>query len=321
MTEKNQYYQGEFLGRWIAGELSRDELQSFENWLTEHPEEKPHFMEMREIWQASTQFEIAPVKDADENWQTIVSKTAQAPTNVTPLRSNFSRWISAVAAAAVVLIGLYWWQISQVTTISVPRAAQLTHTLPDGSTIILNAESSIQYKESSYSTDREITLTGEAFFQVNPGKAFRVISGFASTEVLGTSFNVKARDKTVAVACATGRVSVSSLLVNTAAVILVPGYATTVLENESPQPPMEIAAGALSGWRNGEFYFSSTPLADVFAEIERQFDVIIVTNKDFSGQPFTGQFSRTTVNEALDIVCITSGLNYIIQGDNEFLIR
>ncbi len=321
MTEKNQYYQGEFLGRWVAGELSRDELQSFENWLAEHPDEKPHFTELREIWQASAQFKIAPVKHADENWQTIAKRTAQAPPNITPLRRNFSRWASAVAAAAVVLIGLYWWQISQVTTISVPRAEQLTHTFPDGSTVILNAESSIQYKKNSYSTDRRITLTGEAFFQVSPGESFQVISGFASTEVLGTSFNVKARNKKVAVACATGRVSVSSLLVDSAAVILAPGYTTTVEEYESPQPPTEIAAGALSSWRNGEFYFSSTPLAEVFAEIERQFDVRIISTKDLSRLPFTGQFERTTINEALDIVCLTSGLSYTVRADNEFLIR
>ncbi len=321
MTKKNQYYQEEFLGRWAAGELSRDELQSFENWLAAHPEEKIHFTEMREIWQASAQLEISPVKYAEENWQVVAEKTSQAPANVTPIRRNFTRWASAVAAAAVILIGFYWWQISQITTISVPRAEQLTHTLPDGSTVILNAESSIQYKESSYPADRQITLSGEAFFQVTPGESFRVISGFASTEVLGTSFNVKLRNNKVAVACASGRVSVSSLQVDTSAVILTAGHATTILENESPHPPTEIASAAVSSWRSGEFYFSSTPLADVFAEIERQFDVSIVSKNDLSGLPLTGQFERTTINEALDIVCLTSGLSYISQANNEFLIR
>lgn len=321
MTEKNRYFQGEFLGRWVAGELSQDELQSFENWLAEHPEEKAHFAEMREIWQASAQFEISPVRHADENWQIVAEKTSQAATNITPIRRSFTRWASAVAAAAVILIGLYWWQISRVTTISVPRAEQLTHILPDGSSVTINAESSIQYKKSSYSTDRQIALTGEAFFQVTPGESFRVISGFASTEVLGTSFNVKARDKKVAVSCATGRVSVSSLQAETSAVILMPGFATTVLENKSPHPPTQMAVAALSGWRNGEFYFNSTPLTEVFAEIERQFDVSITANKDFSGLPFTGQFDRTTINETLDIVCLTSGLRYTTRADNEFIIR
>ncbi|MBT1697926.1 FecR domain-containing protein [Fulvivirgaceae bacterium PWU4] len=86
--------------------------------------------------------------------------------------------------------------------------------LPDGSTVLLNDSSQLSYRESEAEGFREVTLTGEAFFDVKPSttKAFVVRSGNVKTTVLGTSFNISARphQKQVVVTCTRGKVQVSN---------------------------------------------------------------------------------------------------------------
>lgn len=85
--------------------------------------------------------------------------------------------------------------------------------LPDGSTVLLNDSSQLSYRESEAEGFREVTLTGEAFFDVKPStKAFVVRSGNVKTTVLGTAFNISARprQKEVVVTVTHGKVQVSN---------------------------------------------------------------------------------------------------------------
>ncbi|MFQ5771306.1 MAG: FecR family protein, partial [bacterium] len=110
--------------------------------------------------------------------------------------------------------------------------------LPDNSEVNLNAESSIKYPPKSWAKQREVILTGEAFFKVaEVGTPFSVRSGFVVTSVLGTSFNVRARGIQVEVACVTGKVSVKSLQKAYEPVILSPGLASLVQQDSAPAQP------------------------------------------------------------------------------------
>lgn len=322
MNKAKNYHDGEFIGRWAAGALSADEQQAFERWLAENPAEQKQFAELREVWQISAQMDFPPVQYADVVWDAVSKQTIKKAPNITPLRRPVWPRFVAVAAAVIILLGFYgWWQSARVFEISVPSAAQLIHTLPDGSQVTINAASSIRYHKSSFMENRQIELDGEAFFEVKPGIQFRVLSGFAVTEALGTSFNVKAWGKKVAVTCASGKVQVSSSQLTASPVILTPGFGTVVAENQPPQPPQSQNAKQLAAWRDGEFHFISTPLAEVFAEIERQFAVQIEVKKSARYLVFTGQFDKNDVRAALDIVCLSSGLSYALTAEKQYVIR
>src|SRR5690606_4696634 len=102
------------------------------------------------------------------------------------------------------------WIGSGVVSIATKNGEIRQVQLPDGSTVTLNAASTIEYNSLTWFLRRKISLNGEAFFKVLKGPSFSVGAGKASVEVLGTSFNVKQRNDIVSVACFTGKVTVNT---------------------------------------------------------------------------------------------------------------
>ncbi|MCB1128051.1 MAG: FecR domain-containing protein, partial [Verrucomicrobiae bacterium] len=121
----------------------------------------------------------------------------------------------AASLALLMLIALAaWWGLSrwsgaELTTLRTGAGERQTHALPDGSTVILNANSMIQYVARS---PRELTLAGEAYFEVvparSPGDHFRVKTRDGRVTVMGTRFAVYDRGAGTRVAVAEGRVAV-----------------------------------------------------------------------------------------------------------------
>ena len=108
--------------------------------------------------------------------------------------------------------------------------------------------------------------------------------------------------------------------VQISAVTLAPGLATRVTKANLPAQPYLFNTRQTTGWLAGEFHFRETPLAEVFREIERQFKVRVLPETIISGLQFTGRFTNGNMNEALDIICLSSGLSYSIKPDSTILI-
>ncbi len=181
--------------------------------------------------------------------------------------------------------------------IIVPKGKHLVTELPDGSKVTLNAESSICYKPLWWSISKEIKLTGEAYFEVTKGKTFEVQSNAATVRVLGTSFNIYARSKKYNVTCLTGKVEVFD---HKQSVILTPNMSTTLDNGNFTSYKIDNVKESI-GWINDQFSFNSVPLIEVIKEIERQYNIKIVTpdNLDYF---YTGKFSKT--NKPDDILKI-----------------
>jgi ferric-dicitrate binding protein FerR (iron transport regulator) len=120
--------------------------------------------------------------------------------------------VSSIAAAILILTGL--WQIilfSGTTRISSERGSHVSYILSDGSEIRLNSDSKISFSNKKFVASRQLSLNGEAFFEVKKAGPFTVKSPNGTVTVLGTSFNVFSRDNEFKVACLTGEVRVTSL--------------------------------------------------------------------------------------------------------------
>jgi transmembrane sensor len=153
--------------------------------------------------------------------------------------------------------------------------------LPDSSHVWLNAGSSVDYPIVFQGNERNVSLTGEAFFEVtrDPAHPFVIRSGALRTQVLGTSFNIKAYpdDSAIAVSVVTGRVQVRSAH---ASVALSPdqqavyGKADDALVSR-PYPN----AGVLASWKDGKLQFRNKPLHDVIRTLERRYAVSISVDK------------------------------------------
>ncbi len=213
-------------------------------------------------------------------------------------------------AAAVIILLMGTGLVMRYYSVSVDSAqgALVSHTLPGGSSVELNAGSEITYYPLWWRFSRLVNLTGEAYFEVEPGKVFTVRSISGTTTVLGTSFNIYARSDEYRVTCLTGMVRVTSPSREEA--VIGPDYQAVVGPNGNIIVSKGESPAASISWTEGRFGFTSVPLRQVLDEIERQYDVRILLNAP-DGSRYTGFFSRDlSLEEVLEVVCKPFGLNF-----------
>lgn len=193
----------DLLVKYLLGEASASERREVEHWIQEAPGHQQYYEQFRFIWDQSQ--ELAATSEVDENdawkrFQQRVSGEQDLPvmTVVKPARKKW--YDTRVAAAVIMLVGvaalLYYILVPFRTGKQVVLAATSeakAETLPDGSVITLNKNSSISYASEFKGNKRAVKLNGEAFFQVRPdiSKPFIVTINDVTITVLGTSFNVK----------------------------------------------------------------------------------------------------------------------------------
>lgn len=205
------------------------------------------------------------------------------------VESHAWRWV-AVAATIAILFGVGYF--FRPVTVEAPRGDFAEVTLPDGSRVQLNSESSLTYR-THFLGARNVRLEGEAFFDVTKGDDPFVVETFnARTTVLGTSFNVRARPDdshaTTAVVVATGSVRVTAKGGTKDGVVLAAGQQSQVIARaDRPTSPEAVVLERQLAWRMGGLAFSNQPFSMIFAEIERRYDVEIEASEDILSESFS----------------------------------
>ena len=239
----------------------------------------------------------------DAIWDAIDSKTEE----VAETQSRFPIYRYLVAAASVALFvvaGVYFFASEKNVDVYASNGETKEIPLPDGSLVILNADSRVSY---SSKWKREIQLHGEGFFKVKKGESFKVFgANGASVEVLGTSFNVVNREDQFSVSCKTGkvRVSVPDQKIED---ILNPGMNISVVGDTVKRKSKDLSL--IGTWQEGVFYFDNLHIKYVAKEIMRQFDVKI-NYESVSEARFNGYFFSGNLEEALEQVCLPLGITY-----------
>jgi ferric-dicitrate binding protein FerR (iron transport regulator) len=253
---------------------------------------------------------LTPKKSKEQVWaelEGLLEKPVQAPAKV---RSIFSDQLKIAAsiiliASLGVLAGLRFY----TTTINCLPGQQKTAQLPDGSTVQLNAQSSIKFNPYWWKINREVNLEGEGYFKVQEGKKFTVISNQGSTAVLGTSFNIYARDNDYEVTCLTGQVYVVAKQTKDQ-IIITPNQMVKLNAEGNLDTNLHIDAKLAIRWTNGKFIFTQVPLHKVLSEIGRQYNVSI-KNIENLNELYTGSFSKEPdVETVLDLISATFNISY-----------
>jgi transmembrane sensor len=322
MKQKEKYYSDQFIAQWVSGVLSADQRSEFETWLKSHPEERDFFEEIELLWNNSEKIKIKKGLSQEERWDRISKELSMQPESEQKTFTYSTFWrFASIAAVLLIMIGYYFWQAGRgMVEIKSPRGIHQLVRLSDGSQVTLNAESRIEYDRNKWDKKREIILSGEAFFEVMKGKEFIVKSGFVITRVLGTEFNIRSGEEQVEVACLSGKVEIASDQRDHVPVILTPGYASMVVYDSIPKDPYRFDHDQTLGWMKGEFYFNSTPLEEVFSELEKQFNVKVQLKEEIGDQLFTGVVREGDIHSALDKICLSAGLRYSISGNSEIVI-
>jgi transmembrane sensor len=224
----------------------------------------------------------------------------------------------SVAAVFILLIGLSGFFRFYTKTITTPAGTHFAMSLPDGSSVNLNALSSLKYHPFWWRFERNVTFEGEGFFEVEKGKRFSVISGLGTTQVLGTSFNIYSRDEVYRVTCISGSVKVITR--SKKEVILKPDSKANVTPNGQIILIQDIETLPEISWKDNMFLFTAVPVRNVFSEIERQYGITIETRID-NYTLYTGNFSKNQkVEEVLGYICPALGCKFIHKSEKVYTI-
>ena len=258
-------------------------------------------------------------KSREEVWESIEKKMDSSKPKVHRLNYRKVRILWAAAMIALLAGSGVILRFFHYTVKSEP-GQMAEFFLPDGSAVSLAAQSEVTYYPLWWSIERKVTLKGEAFFKVQKGKQFSVKSNRGVTSVLGTSFDIYARNDNYRVVCYTGRVKVEARS-NKNEIILTSGEKAEINTQGEIAFSKDHKPSQYISWLNNQFVFTSAPIRFVLNEMARRYNVTITLQKAIKGS-YTGNFSANTpIDQALSIVCKPFGLTFVKKENNHFEIK
>ena len=185
--------------------------------------------------------------------------------------------------------------------------------LSDGTEVILNSESELTYNRNYNKNNRSMHLIGEAYFNVQKGNIpFNVLTPHGKISVLGTSFNIRARNDGFEVGVNDGEVQVSdeNSLLN-----LSKGQLIDVESEFFSSNIIQIPTDQYPDWLNQKFYCNETTLESLCLEIERTFDIKInFTNPNLKDLTITGVIEALDLDNVLQTVSILTKHKFKLDG-------
>ena len=317
------------LVNYLQGECNDEEAARVEAWCEEGPENRKTLEQL--YYTLFVGERIAVMNTVDTEASLDQFKSAIREKEKKAKRKSISiRWGRYATVAAACLTGLVfaggiaWGLLSnklsdyEVITAAGQRAQTV---LPDGSKVWLNASSKIVYHNSLWSSDRQIDLSGEAYFEVSHDKhaPFIVNSKQIKTCVLGTKFNVRARqdENRVVTTLLQGLVRVDSPRTEENGYLLKPGqtlnvntdtYQAELIEYNQPTDVLL--------WINGKLEFKQQSLLEITNIMEKLYDIkFIYKDEALKSERFTGEFSTdSTADEILNVLMHTNHFSYKKDG-------
>jgi transmembrane sensor len=284
---------------------------------------------MRQLWEQLKN--DTTIHDVD--WKRMYASITSSNETVTAL-PNRSKWWRYTAAAVLLSglgIGIYWLTIREtkntrpvaVNTVAPLQnqqrasASQTIH-LPDGSTVILNQGSKLNYPSAFKGKSRDVYLSGEGFFDIqhHPKQPFFVHTGKVSVKVLGTAFNIKAfpSKSTIEVTVTRGKVQVlnedKSIGIISASQQLLYAINTGTVTKTTVDTIPVIA------WKPAEIFFNDITMEEVAKRLEERFAVVIAfDNPAVKHCRVSATFSEDDLpEEILAVVCAVSKSDYTISN-------
>lgn len=231
-------------------------------------------------------------------------------------------WLKAAAAIVVLAVAsIVIWQWQTVDIIHVATTSQQKKViLPDGSIIWMKANSTFDYPEKFTGNERNVSFTGEVFFEVakDAGHPFVISGSNGTAKVLGTSFNLRMDSLTTELTVLTGKVALNPI---GQASILVKAHekATyTKFNQEIAIRPVETTdAQNVTNGTEYNMLFDAAPLSQIIKRMEAKFDVNIeVSDERMKNCRITADFTDQSLTETLSMIGQTFGYTYKQEKNN-----
>lgn len=323
MSEKNIDIVEELLPRYCEGNVSAEEREKVEKWIRQSEEHYKIARQIQLIYLASDTISVMDRVNTDNALSKVDNRIFRSQ-----LKALFI-WGQRVAAILFIpLLVAYLLQVlipekQDIRMLEVRTNPGMTTslTLPDGTKVNLNSESSLVYPESFEGEFRSVRLEGEAFFEVvkNPEKRFVVTTPHnASVEVWGTSFNMEAFkwDSIVSTTLISGKVAFIS---KSGQVDIKPGEKLVYNIQTNRSDIYQTSGEAEISWKDGMIIFKKTPFEEALRMLTKRFNVdFVVSNNKYVKDFFTGSFTNHRLEQILDIFNASSGIKWrYIPSENK----
>lgn len=340
------------LSKKLSNEASASELEELQGLIVSHPEWQYAIQNLEDLWKHQPGKDSLLEDDAfmlHMHRMTELGTPLESPQNSTPFSTakKFQlKWYWA--AAAIIVIAIAGWRFvsnskgkediladqSSINEISTRPGSKSKIQLPDGSTVWLNAGSKLSYNKDFGTGVREVSLSGEGFFDVVKmnGKPFVIHTSSINIKVLGTAFNVKAYpdDKKTETSLIRGSVEVTIKNRPNDKIILSPSE-KLVVENDvvvtrekrnatadvpdAINPMMSLnkltynpsdSAVVETQWIENKLVFRDESFDELVVRLERWYDVEIELNDPkIKEKRISGSFQNETIDQALEALKIS----------------
>ena len=324
--------------RYLRRLCSPEELEELIRLLQQDPLPGSLNAQLKDLWEKVKKENVSyPVE-----WERMYQEVIHTEDKLPAISRNSNRsWLKIAAAALILFTGTLLYRYLSYRPAIIPNtehetvasikkdksagtAKKQTIHLPDGSTVILNAESHLDYPSAFSGKTREIYLSGEAYFDVkhDPAKPFLVHTGKIITRVLGTAFDIRAypEDESINVTVTRGKVQV--LKENKSLGLITANQQISFSKTTEVAVQKTVDSKSLVAWKPEEIAFNDVSMLDAAKKIEERFDVeIAFANPLIKNCRVTATFSADDMlDEMLTVICGVTKSQYTIQN-NKIIIN
>ena len=306
----------ELLQKFLDNDVSPQERELVIDWIKRSSDNQKEYSILKAGQVAKT---LGDVTDAH-------NKTAYGAFKKKRRQKQHYRFVQHAAIAAMISIGFFLYGdnvafreiISKNTgsdflTIRSQEGFNKLITLPDGSTVQLNIDSSLKYPKSFKDGERRVTLVGEALFEIvhDTLRPFIVSTADYDVKVLGTTFNVKSYSNDTRTETTLIEGGVELLREKEEPIILIPSQKAIFSKKEKKIKIEEVDSQEAIAWKKGSIVFNRTPLQQVALDLERKYDVeITIDSPDLLKYEYTGTFDNLNLEESLRLLMVSSSIEY-----------
>lgn len=310
----------EILPRYCEGAVTEEERKIVEDWINQSDENYRTALQIHTIYLATNTIKVLEEVDTEKALKNVFVNMSK---NKKVVWLNRLQRIAAVlllpALITILVQNSMDHKTSEVRMVEVKTNPGMTTTLdlPDGTTVYLNSESSLQYPSCFEGNQRRVKLSGEAYFAVAKNTEQRFIVSTphdAQIEVLGTVFNVEAfeKDTMITTTLLEGKVRFSySTDDRPENVVMKPGQKLVYDSNRMQAQLFTTTGESETAWKDGRIIFQNTPFQQALRMLEKRYNVeFVVSTSKYAKDSFTGSFASQRLERVLEVFEISSKIKW-----------
>ena len=319
------------IARDLDNDLNKEEQATLRTWLDADASNRRYYDELKKTWELTGTADVNFDTNIDRNWERFQQLTTSQALPEQP-RTVMMRFRSAIRIAATLLVlagagTLYFLlQGSGEVTMTTGDKEKKEISLPDGSKVVMNQHSSLRYARNLTGSERAVYLEGEAYFDVahQEARPFVVYANHTKTQVLGTSFDIRAYTaQPVIVAVLTGKVAVSQHTASHAdKLILTPGR-KGIFSDDKQTEEIAIADPNYMAWKENSFRFDNVQLRDVIRTLENYYNVqIVIEDSAVARLDYRGDFSNApALEDVLNVIAAAAEVSWSKEQGHYLLTK